>query len=365
MLWSDAHIGGSSMYNQSVFEDVDAIASATLPWEELHGSTVLVTGASGFIASYIVEVLLRLNDKFDAEIKVVALVRNVNKAHAQFSHHLNRGDLALLVQDVCDPVVSPLCGGVDFIIHAASQASPSYYGTDPVGTALPNVVGTVNLLKLAAKEKTKALLFVSSSEVYGEVPCESLPVKESNCGSVNFTQVRSCYAESKRMGEVACISWMHQFGVPVKIVRPFHTYGPGVSLDDGRVFADFTSDILHNRDIVMKSDGLSSRAFCYVSDVVLGIFMVLLSGAPGEAYNIGHSAETRIIDLATTLAGLFPEKNLGVVKHDAPGGGYIPSKVARSVPDISKMKGLGWNPTVSLEDGFRRMITSYMQNASK
>jgi len=225
---------------------------------------------------------------------------------------------------------------------------------------LPNVLGTYNLLELARKKKVTGFLFFSSGEVYGEIK-GGAAIKESDSGIVPSLEVRSCYAEGKRMGEVMCISWFHQHGVPIKIVRPFHTYGPGMALDDGRVFADFVSDVVNNRDIIMKSDGSAIRAFCYLADATLGFLTVLLKGVSGEAYNVGNDVgKISILDLANLLVDLFPHKKIKVVKNVRNNSSqYIASKVTSNVPDITKIYDLQWNPVYSVKDGFVRTVSSF------
>lgn len=351
------------LLSKIVREDLEFITNASIDWDLLEDSTVLISGAGGFLPSYIVETLLYLNDTRKKNIKVLALVRNEEKARKKFSHHIGRADLEFLVQDVSERIVLADEIKVDFIIHAASQATPKVYGTDPVGTMLPNIVGTNNLLNLAKNKSVRGFLFFSSGEVYGSTESENIPTREDYPGSVDISNVRSCYGESKRAGESLCVSWQHQYGVPVKIVRLFHTYGPGMDLADGRVFADFVSDIINDRDIVMKSDGKHTRAFCYLADAVVGIWTVLLKGKPGEAYNIGMNKETSIIDLAHALVQLFPEKGLRVtIDTSAISPNYINNKISRTCPDISKAKTLGWEPKTSLESGFKRTILSYGNN---
>ena len=227
---------------------------------------------------------------------------------------------------------------------------------------MPNVIGTHNLLNLAKDKKVKGFLFFSSSEIYGQVDSSKMPIKEDTYGLIDPMDTRSCYAESKRMGETMCVSWFHQHGVPVKIIRPFHTYGPGMRLDDGRVYADFISDIVNNRDIVMKSDGSAIRAFCYVADAVTGFFTVLLKGEVGHAYNISNDrCGISILDLANKLISLFPEKKLKIKSLKSVGNkNYLQSKVSRTSPDISKVRNLGWYPDVSIEQGFKRTIRSFL-----
>lgn len=349
------------MANRSIVsDDIKKICAAPLPWDELAGRSVLVTGAAGLLATYLVETLLAIGErKSAAAVNVIALVRNREKAEQRFASHSNRRNLRFLVQNVCDPLPDDL--HADVILHAASQASPKYYGSDPVGTLRANTVGTDNALRLAVRSQCRRFLFVSSSEVYGSVPPEQNPIAESELGSVNPLAVRSCYAEGKRAGETLCVSYCHQHGVPAVIVRPFHTYGPGLAADDGRVFADFVADIVAGRDIVMTSDGSARRAFCYVRDAIAGFFTAMFQGKPGEAYNVGNDdAEVSVRELAETLVGLFPEKRLkAVFQKSAPQAGYIASAVARNCPDTRKIRSLGWKPTIGIAEGFRRTIESY------
>ncbi len=351
------------MLSKITQEDIEFIVSKDLPWDAFANSTVLISGASGFLPAYLVETFLYLNDKFGKNIKVIAVVRNKEKAFKKFEHHQGRKDLEFIIQDISEPVNVKAEEKIDFIIHAASQATPKLYGSDPVGTISANVMGTTNLLKLAKEKSAKGFLFFSSGEVYGETNENQIPTKENDYGYVDPMNVRSCYGESKRMGENLCVSWRHQYGVPVKIIRPFHTYGPGMDLNDGRVFADFVSDVIHDRDIVMKSEGTNTRAFCYLADAAWGIFTVLLKGNDGEAYNVGFDKETSIVGLADILVNLFPEKKLKVIRSEPEkANSYIKNKIARTCPDISKIKALGWEPKTEVGPGFKRTIQSYNEN---
>jgi len=344
--------------NSIIEEDLQYITSQDLPWHELKDKTILISGANGFLPAYVVETLLYLNEINNYNMKVIGLVRNRTKAEHRFKDYLARNDLELLVQDVCTSVT--ITQKIDVIIHAASQASPKYYGIDPVGTIKPNVVGTLNLLEHASLNKVLDFIYFSSGEVYGQMASDG-PIGEGDFGFIDPMKVRSCYGESKRMGENICISWSNQYGLPVKIIRPFHTYGPGMQLDDGRVYADFVSDVVNNRDIILRSDGSATRAFCYLADFVVGLFTVLFWGKNQEAYNIASGQETSIRELADLLVSLYPEKKLKVVqKCQKSSSGYIKSDISNSYPDISKINELGWKQRFSLEVGFRRTIESYV-----
>jgi UDP-glucuronate decarboxylase len=341
-----------------VEEDLRKIVAAPLPWQKFFGKSVLLTGANGFVPAYMLETLLFLNETSSANIRVIALVRNAVKARQRLAHLADRPDLTLVVQDVRDPYSGP--APVDFIVHAASQASPKFYGSDPVGTFEANILGTRRMLELARDSKSQGFLFFSSGEVYGKIENPGIPVKEIDYGALDPMNIRSCYGEGKRAGETLCACWHAQHGVPAKVVRLSHTYGPGMVLDDGRVFADFVADIVARRDIVMKSDGSTQRPFCYLADATVAFFTVLLLGNAGEAYNVGSDTECSVLDLAETLVRLFPDRNCRVVRQErGPNDQYIPSSVAGGHFDLTRIRSLGWEPSTGIEEGFRRTIASY------
>lgn len=346
------------MRNSIIESDLEYITGADLPWESFRNKTFLISGASGFLPTYIVEVLLYLNETKQLNIRILGLVRNIEKAKEKFLHHKENKNLILISQDVCDKI--EIDEKIDFIIHAASQATPKIFSKDPVGTITPNVIGTSNLLNLAADKKVECFLFFSTTGVYGFVDEKSYPIKEDCFGSLNPTDLASCYIESKRMGENMCVAWMHQYGVPIKIVRPAITYGPGVRLDDGRSFADFISNIINYRDIEIFSDGKASRSFCYLADATLGFFTVILKGKVGEAYNIAADQEISIIDLARLLAEkAFPERKLKVVMKKNDSKDYLRMNFPRNSFNIAKAKELGWKINFSLEEGFKRTVMSF------
>ncbi len=345
---------------QIINEDINKIIEADLPWQELSGKTVLITGASGLLPAYLVETLLHLNKKqFYKKVHVIGIVKNQKYARNKFMHHKNNEYLNLLKSDVNDLI--QIDSKIDIIIHAASHASPKYYAIDPVGTLLPNITGTKNLLELGVKKKIKSFLFFSSGEVYGKATDVSLGTGESSYGWLDPMDVRSCYAESKRMGETMCVAWGKQYGFDVKVVRPFHTYGPGMKLDDGRVFADFVSNIVNGEDIVMKSDGSHKRPFCYISDATVGFLTVLLKGESANAYNIANPMQNvSIKTLAEMLIDLFPEKRLKVKSATVNQSQYMRSPITEQLPDISKLIKLGWMPKIDIREGFYRTIRSYL-----
>lgn len=343
--------------NYIIDEDIARIIGEDLPWDELAGSTVLVTGASGMIPSYVAYTLLGLNDSRDLGIRVLALVRNEQKARGIFGHILDRDDFSMIVQDVTAPL--SIDGSVDYIFHGASAARPSEHKAAPTSTIRANLIGTFNLLDLAVDKQSKAFVLMSSSEVYGKADESLSAISETDYGYLDCLNPRSCYSEGKRAAETICASFNAQYGVRCCIPRFAHIYGPGLGLTDGRVQADFAGNVFRGEDIVMKSDGSSKRAYTYVSDAVSGIFYILLKGTE-MAYNVADSANIiSIRQLAEAFIASRPDKNLKLVididKNSA--GMFNPAKFIGL--DDSKIKALGWTPKVGIAEGTGRMVSHF------
>ncbi len=344
--------------NLIIKEDIKVIISNKLPWQKLANMTFLISGASGFIASYIVKTLLTLGN-----IRVIGVVRDKKKGEKRFDNY--KGNLKLVVGDVSRPLT--VREKVDYIIHAASPASPQAYCLDPAGTLKANVLGTYHLLELARAKQAKGFLLISSGEIYGQMTKEQIPIKETSYGFTDPTNIRSCYSEAKRVAETMAVSWHSQYGVPTKIARVFHTYGPGMKLADGRVFSDFVANVVEGKNIVMKSQGKVRRPFCYVADTVAALLTILLKGEPGQAYNVGNDqAEISVEGLANLLVNLFPERKLKVTKKERKQKeGYIETKILSNRPNTSKLRALGWQPKYNLAQGFKRTINSYINQSER
>jgi len=346
--------------NSVVQDDIKRILREPLTWQSFAGANVLVTGAAGFLPAYMVETLMFLNRYvLSRPATITALVRNEKRALDRFTDYRDRDDLQILVQDVSASlgVSTPF----DYIIHAASNASPSSYLADPAGTLSANALGTYHLLNAAVQGKVcKGFLFFSSGEVYGHVAGRSAPLAENEGGYLNPTDVRACYGEGKRIGETMCAAWARQYGVPARIVRPGHTYGPGMRLDDGRVYADFVRDILKGGPITMLSDGSARRPFCYLADATSGFFTVLLKGEVGQAYNVvDPDSECSIAELADRLAVIYKHRGISVVRKERSGSAYVPRSDQGTPVSVEKLRSLGWRATTTIEEGFKRTVDSY------
>ena len=340
----------------------------------LSGKRILITGGAGFLGHYFVQAALHWNahnDLGESPIQVVVF-DNFSRGMPGWLSELEKDRNLLLVRhDIRSPLPANV-GDIQFVIHAASIASPTYYKRDPIGTMDANVNGLRMLLEYARNQQStktpvEGFLFFSSSEIYGDPTPDNIPTPETYRGFVSCTGPRACYDEAKRYGETLCINFAHQYGIPVKVARPFNNYGPGLKISDRRVIPDFARDIMSDRDIVMLSDGSPKRTFCYSSDAVTGYYKVLVKGHHGEAYNIGvETPEISMGELAEKLTAfakdLFGYKGR-VIRRASEDASYLIDNPNRRCPVITKARNhLGYHPSVALDEGLKRSLIWYQGN---
>ncbi|MDT3330557.1 NAD-dependent epimerase/dehydratase family protein [Microbacterium sp. KSW-18] len=343
------HVTGSA----TIDGDVAEIIGQTLPWDDLAGKTVLVTGAAGMIPAYAVYTLLGLNDVRDAGITVLALVRDVDKARRQFADAADREDLLFVHGDVRHAI--EIDRPVDLVIHGASPARPSLHAASPVDTIRANVTGAFGLLDLCVASPGARFVLMSSAEVYGQRVSDGSLVAEDEYGSVDILNPRASYTEGKRAAETIAVSYHAQHGVPITIARFGHIYGPGMALDDGRVQADFTADVLAGRDITLNSDGSARRTYTYLADAVSGMFAAILQGED-TAYNVSdRDGFISIRELAEAFTRARPEKDLTVRFAEGVDHRRYNSVKGQGLDD-TRLRSLGWAPHVGLGRGLDRTI---------
>lgn len=324
--------------------------------KRLRGSSVLITGATGYIGSYLIHALMLDAAQYQADTKIYALVRSAARARTMFGGYEAAGRLELIEQDVCVPLTAEF--DVDYLIHCASNAAPKEYSEDPVGTMNTNFGGTANLLNYAREHVRKRFLYVSTIEIYGAAYAENPAIHENEYGIIDSCNPRSCYPLSKKACETLAISYGKQYGVPVSIGRLAYIYGPGMRPDDSKVAAMFPREIAAGRNIVMKSTGAQRRSYCYVSDAISGLFTILAYGENQQAYNVASEIGiTTICHMAQRLTELFPEKGLHVI-FDLPTEREKQafSFIADAVLDSQKLEALGWKPLTDLDTGLKNTV---------
>lgn len=324
------------------------------------GKTFLITGAGGFLGTYLVYLLQYLNDHRLKEKAHAILLDNFIIGYEQQTVSTT-DHLIFRRHDVIQPFDTDR--PVDYLIHTAGIASPAYYTKFPIETMDVGTVGTRNMLELARKKNVKGFLFASSSEVYGDPDDAHVPTPETYNGNVSMVGPRACYDESKRFGETLCINFWKIFDVPVKVVRPFNVYGPGIRPDDYRVLPNFIEHALRREPLPIHGDGRNTRSFCYVNDAVEAFFKVLFSKADGECFNVGNpEPEISVQDLAKLVAESMPYR-VDRVHIDPPHAVYASSDPKRRCPDIRKIQAVtGFQPQYDLKTGLKRTIDWFRGN---
>lgn len=323
---------------------------------QLSGRKMLVTGATGLLGSYIVETIAYANSSriLYPSCKVLGLQKSLVTKNSRLGYLLDRDDIQFVSHDAAIEYRSSYI--FDYIVHSAGMSAPAYFLADPLGTIDVNVNGIRWILEYAKENNVQSVLYMSSSEVYGNPSAKDIPIPESYPGNASTLGSRSCYISSKRLAETLCYIYFQKYGVPVKIVRPFATYGPGLDMSDRRVMADFIRCGLLRKPIKMLSQGLDTRSYCYIGDATVAFFELLVSSKNGEVFNVASDLEeVSILDLARLVHKICNIKSSVTIqkKEDALIQG-APNKV---FPDISKLKKtFGYKPSVDIEEGLRRTI---------
>ncbi len=348
--------------------DMQAIAAeANEALRALSGASMLLTGAGGFLGYYFTLALVRSARLLGLPPVELVALDLFGQGVPSWLGELAGPHLRIEVGDITTWQPSQPFA---YVVHAASIASPTFYRARPIETMRANVMGLWRLLDWAVAPDVHAqlrkLLFFSTSEIYGDPPNAAIPTQESYRGHVSCTGPRACYDESKRFGETLCVNYHAEHNVPTVCVRPFNNYGPGLRLDDRRVLPDFARDVLEGRDVVLHSDGSPRRTFCYIKDAIVGYLRALVSGRPGEAYNIGSDApEVSMREVAEKVVATAHDQwgYAGRVRFEASTDPqYLVDNPQRRCPVLDKARSeLGYAPNVSLDDGIARALVWYRQ----
>lgn len=329
-------------------EDILEIFQLDLPWNKLSGANILVTGATGLIGGCLVDALMT---NPNINYNVYASGRNEKRALLRFEKYFKNRAFHFLKYDVMHPLDCVVC--FDYIIHAASNASPNFFVNNPVEVIKSNIDGVSHLVSYGLSHEMKRFLYVSSGEIYGEG--DGREFTEDYSGYVNCATMRACYPSSKRTAETLCVSYSAEYGCDVVIARPCHVYGPYFTESDNRVYAQFIRNVCDNEDIIMKSSGTQIRSWCYVVDCITALLYILLKGENCEAYNIANAdSSCSIKEFAETVASITKQRVICTSPDVIEKTGYNP--VSKSIFSTKKIQKLGWTPNYSLCEGLTHTI---------
>ena len=339
--------------NKQWIADIDKVIEVVPELDELAGKSLMITGAAGLVCSAIVDIIFRYNDTHDKKIQVLAAGRWPEEMSGRFGDLVNRDDFTFVVYDASktDNVIDVHS---DYIIHGASNASPNMIVKEPVETMMSNFLGMKYLLDYAKEQGTKRILYISSSEVYGEKE-GSEPYKEGQYGYIDLLKARNSYSVGKRAAETLCASYADEYGVESVIVRPGHIYGPTASPFDNRVASAWSYSVAKGEDIVMKSDGAQIRSYCYCLDCASAMLKVLLCGENCHAYNISNPDSIisikQMAEILVKSAGVNLRMELPTEEERK---GFNP--MSNSSLESTSLISLGWRGCFDAESGFGHTV---------
>ena len=331
-------------------KDIEAAIKTTVNIEKMFNKSVLVTGVTGLVGSFLVKMFMTLNDEKGANIRIYALARNGQRAKELFG---DRGDINYVIQDVNDPI--SVDGYVDFIIHAAGDGYPEAFRVRPVETMTIAVIGTINTLNLACEKKVESYIYISSGEVYGNPKSDGVPRREDEFYSAGAMSSRSCYPVAKQAAETLCVSYCSEYDVPAKVARLSHVYGANTALGDNRASTQFIKSAASGEDIVLHSEGTQVRSYTYIADAAAGILTILLNGQNGEAYNVANrESVASIAEFANKLAELANVQCK--IKESEEIDKKERTPISYAVLDAKKLEKIGYSGKYNLEQGLKSCI---------
>ena len=380
--------------NELYQNDLRSVTALELPWEELDGRRIMISGATGMIGSTLIDVLMKRNRENGADVYVTALGRNEEKAKERFAEYwedahfrfvkcdINRREdiyNALRSADDISGVAAGVSGSsaeapgasgvgsdqhdkntdgvldADYVFHAASNTHPVAYANDPIGTVVTNIIGLNNLLDYASGHGCRRFLFASSNEIYGENRGDAELFDEKYCGYIDCNTMRAGYPESKRAGESLCQAYIRQKGLDVVIPRFTRSFGPALLKTDTKALSQFLHKGVSGEDIILKSEGAQFFSYTYVCDAVSGLLYCLLKGECGEAYNIADvSCDITLRDLAKIIADYVGRQVVFDLPDKVESAGF--SKATKARLDSTKLQRLGWKAQFDMKTGLEHTI---------
>ncbi len=337
------NINEVELYN----EEIKKYASKNIDWEKLKDKTFLITGATGLIGKFLIDVIMYKNDTDNLNCNVIALGRNESKAKERFANCYDSKQFKFYETDINEPITIEE-EKLDYILHAASSTHPLQYSNYPISTITANVIGTKNILDLAVKTNASRVLFASSVEIYGENRGDVDAFDESYLGYINCNTLRAGYPESKRTGEALCQAYIKEKDLDIVIPRLSRIFGPTILSTDSKALSQFINKAVNDEDIVLKSEGNQYFSYTYVGDAVTALLYTLFYGENGEAYNVSDDTyDITLKDLASTIAKQVGKKVIFDLPSEEERKGYSTATKAIMVSD--KIKKLGWSVEESLD----------------
>ena len=351
--------------NKIIREDFETILSVYGDkFTKLRNCTVLVTGATGMISTYLSKFLLYISDSLN--IQLFLQCRNMNKAKNLFNDYLDKENLHLVNFDFENNEIPDI--RFDYVLHAASPASTSAFEKAPVDVISPNVIGTWYLLQHARRKGIIKYLVFSSGSVYGQSEKEKTSIGEEDYGVIDPLWYRSCYVESKRLSEQMGMAFWKQYNIPTSFVRICHTYGPTFDLEkDSRIIPRIIKQILNEEDITIYKDPNSVAQYTYVADIISAVLLVLLEGEPGGAYNACGDDIVKIDDVIDWMVHADPGIRSKLVEKEIDENYKFGKNSGTLFPKFTnnKLTELGWRQLYTPKDGFARIVRCYIEDNKK
>ncbi|MCM1528608.1 MAG: NAD-dependent epimerase/dehydratase family protein [Alistipes sp.] len=341
--------------NDIYISDVKMAAGCGINWDKLRDSSIVISGATGLIGSFLIDTIMYRNRNSGLNCKIYALGRSSAKAESRFSEYISDDSFEFVQCDICKAEDIVIDGDVDYVFHAASNTHPVAYASDPIGTITVNVIGLQSLLEFARQHNVKRFLFASSNEIYGENRGDSEKFSEDYCGYINSNTLRAGYPESKRVSEALCQAYIKQYGMDIVIPRLTRSFGATMLNTDTKAVSQFIKKGVNREDIVLKSKGDQFYSFTYVPDAVTGVLYCLTEALCGEAYNIStESCDITLRDLAQLIADYAGTRVIFDIPDETEALGF--SKVTKAILDSSKLKKIGWTPYFDIKTGIEHTI---------
>jgi nucleoside-diphosphate-sugar epimerase len=339
--------------NNLYLEDIETIASCNIDWDKLKNRSILISGATGLIGTFLIDLLMYRNSKYNDGIKIYAISRSKEKATERFNAYFDSHFFVFIPKDILSSFELNI--DVDYIIHGASNTHPIAYASEPINTVLLSVLGTKSVLDFASRRNVKRTVFLSSVEIYGENRGDVEMFKEDYCGYIDCNILRAGYPEGKRAAEALCQAYIEEKNMDIVIARSCRVYGPTMGSDDSKAIAQFIRNTVNGENIILKSKGDQKYSYCYVADICFALLVLLLNGKNGEAYNISDgNSDLSLFQIASILSEYAGKKIVFDIPSSMESAGY--SKVNKALLDSSKLRSLGWESKYTIKEGLIRTV---------